>query len=171
VIPLSARKGDIAILVFYWINLLFITYVVDVEQLTLPDLHAGWTYPLWPPKAAVDLIHWYGANHDPLLLARPVWWKMTIWIDSLLFGPYYAFAIYAFTKGKNWIRIPSIVQSSFLIAIVLIILGEEMWGEHATPDRLFVLGDNLPWLLFPILVIARMYRSEHPFSVRAAGNS
>jgi hypothetical protein len=170
VIPLSARKGDIAILVFYWINLLFITYVVDVEQLTLPDLHSGWTYPLWPPKAAVDVIHWYGSNFDPLLMARPVWWKMTIWIDSLLFGPYYAFAIYAFTKGKNWIRIPSIVQSSFLIAIVLIILGEETWGEHATPSRLFVYGDNLPWLLFPILVIARMYRSERPFTVGAEGN-
>ena len=110
-VPLSARKWDIAILVFYFINLLFITYVVDVEQLTLPDLHAGWTYPLWPPKAAIDVIHWYGASHDPLLLARPVWWKMTIWIDALLFGPYYAVAIYAFTKGKDWIRIPSIVQA------------------------------------------------------------
>ena len=163
-IPLSARKRDVAILVFYWINLLFITYVVDVEQLTIPDLHAGWTYPLWPPKAAVDVIHWYGSSFDPVLMARPVWWKMTIWIDALLFGPYYAVAIYAFTKGKNWIRIPSIVQASFLIAIVLIILGEETWGEHATPNRLFVYGDNLPWLLFPILVIARMYRSEHPFT-------
>ena len=109
-IPLSLRKGDIAILVFYWVNLLLITYVVDVEQLTIPDLHPGWTYPLWPPKAAVDIIHGYGLSHDPVLLARPVWWKMTIWIDSIFFGPYYAFAIYAFTKGKSWIRIPSIIQ-------------------------------------------------------------
>ena len=168
VIPLSARKGDIAILVFYWVNLLFITYVVDVEQLTIPDLHGAWTYPLWPPKAAVDVIHWYGAAHDPVLLARPVWWKMTIWIDSLLFGPYYAAAIYAFTKGKNWIRIPSIIQSSFLIAIVLIILGEETWGEHATPDRLFVYADNLPWLAFPIFVIARMFKAERPFTEESA---
>jgi hypothetical protein len=165
VIPLSQRKGDIAILVFYWINLLFITYVVDVEQLTIPDLHPGWLYPAWPPKAAIDVIHNYGTLHDPLQLARPVWWKMTIWIDALLFGPYYAFAIYAFTKGKNWIRIPSIVQSSFLVAIVIIILGEEMWGQYATPDRAFVLLDNLPWLLFPMFVIARMYRSERPFTV------
>ena len=168
IVPLSARKGDIAILVFYWVNLLLITYVVDVEQLTIPSLHPGWTYPLWPPKPAVDVIHWYGMNHDPLLLARPVWWKMTIWIDSLLFGPYYAVAIYAFTKGKNWIRIPSIVSSSFLIAIVLIILGEETWGEHATPDRAFVYLDNLPWLLFPIFVIARMYKTERPFSESGA---
>ena len=168
-IPLSARKGDLAILAFYWLNLLFITYVVDVEQLTIPDLHPGWTYPLWPPKAAVDLVHWYGSNFDPLLMARPVWWKMTIWIDSLLFGPYYAFAIYAFTKGKNWIRIPSIVQSSFLIAIVLIILGEETWGEHATPNRVFVYLDNLAWLVFPMIVIARMAKAERPFTTPESG--
>jgi hypothetical protein len=166
--PLSARKIDVAILVFYWINLLFITYVVDVEQLVLPDLHAGWTYPLWPPKAAIDLVHWYGANFDPVLMARPVWWKMTIWIDALLFGPYYAVAIYAFTKGKNWIRIPSIIQASFLIAVVTIILGEETWGEHATPSRLFVYLDNLPWLVFPMIVIARMARSERPFSAEGS---
>jgi hypothetical protein len=166
--PLSARKGDILILVFYWINLLLITYVVDVEQLTIPSMAAGWTYPAWPPKAAVDVIHWYGANHDPLLMARPVWWKMTIWIDSLLFGPYYAFAIYAFTKGKSWIRIPAIVQSSFLIAIVIIILGEETWGEFATPDRLFVYLDNLPWLAVPMYVIARMAKSEAPFAAEKA---
>jgi hypothetical protein len=167
-LPLSARKTDIAILVFYWINLLFITYVVDVEQLVIPDLHGAWTYPLWPPKPAIDLVHWYGTNFDPVLIARPVWWKMTIWIDALFFGPYYAVAIYAFAKGKNWIRIPSIIQASFLIAIVLVILGEETWGEHATPNRLFVYGDNLPWLVFPLIVIARMYTSERPFTAPVA---
>jgi hypothetical protein len=164
-LPLSARKGDIAILAFYWLNLLFITYIVDVEQLVLPDLSTAWTYPLWPPKPMIDLVHWYGNNFDPLLIARPAWWKMTIWIDSLLFGPYYAVAIYAFTKGKNWIRIPSIIQSSFLIAIVIIILGEETFGPHATPNRLFVYSDNAPWILIPMFVIYRMYRAERPFSL------
>jgi hypothetical protein len=33
VIPLSKRPQDIVILVFFWINLIFITYMVDVEQL------------------------------------------------------------------------------------------------------------------------------------------
>ncbi len=167
-LPLSARKRDIAILVFYWLNLLLITYVIDVEQLTIPDLHPGWTYPLWPPRWAVDIIHAYATAHDPVQLARPVWWKMTIWIDSLLFGPYYVVAIHAFTKGKDWIRIPAIIQSSFLIAVVIIILGEETWGEHATPTPLFVYLDNAPWLLFPMFVIARMYRSEKPFRAEGA---
>ena len=38
VIPLSRRKGDIVVLVYFWINILFITYIVDVEQIVLPDI-------------------------------------------------------------------------------------------------------------------------------------
>jgi hypothetical protein len=163
-IPLSERKLDVIILAFYWLNLAFITYVFDLEQIVLPDLARAWTYPLWPPRPMVDLVHWYGSHFDPLLMARPLWWKMTIWIDALLFGPYYAAAIYAFTKGKEWIRIPSIIQSSFLMAIDIIILGEESWGQFATPNRLFVYLDNAPWLIMPAIVIARMYRTEHPFT-------
>lgn len=37
VIPLSKRPGDIVILVFFWINLIFITYMVDVEQLIIAN--------------------------------------------------------------------------------------------------------------------------------------
>src|SRR5262249_36315251 len=124
----------------------------------------AWTYPVWPPKSMVDLVHWYGSNFDALLMARPVWWKMTIWFDSLVFGPYYAFAIYALYKGKSWIRIPSIIQSSLLIAIVVIILGEETSGPYATTHLAFVYALNAPWLLLPMAVIARMYKKENPFA-------
>ncbi len=164
VIPLSERKGDIAVLVFFWINILFITYVVDVEQIVLPDISGNWEYPLWPPAAAVDVIHWYGRNFDPVLIARPAWWRMTIWIDSLFFGPFYVFAIYAWTKGKNWIRIPSIIYASVMITNVTIILGEEFMGAHATPHPLLVLALNAPWLLLPVYIIYRMYNTETPFT-------
>ncbi len=164
VIPLSRRKGDIVVLVFFWINILFITYIVDVEQIVLPDISGAWEYPLWPPAVCVDVIHWYGKSFDPVLIARPVWWRMTIWIDALFFGPFYAAAIYAWTKGKNWIRVPSIIWAAVMMTNVTIILGEEFMGPHATPAPLFVLALNLPWFLFPIYVIKRMYSTETPFT-------
>ena len=37
-LPLSARKADIAILGFYWLNLLFITYIVDIAADPTPGL-------------------------------------------------------------------------------------------------------------------------------------
>lgn len=166
-IPLARRPIDIAIVAFFLVNILFITYVVDLEQLVIAD-PARFTYPLWPPAPAVDLIHWYGRTFDPLLLARPIWWKMTIWIDDLLYGPFYLVALYAYIKGKDWIRIPSVAYAGMLFATVVIILGEEFAGPHASPNFPAVLLANLPWLLFPILIVARMWASPTPFTRETA---
>jgi hypothetical protein len=163
-IPFSQRKVDWIIVGFFLINLFFITYIVDIEQIILPDpLH--FRQPLWPPASMVKLIHWYGSSFDPLLMARPVWWKMTIWIDSLFYGPFYAFAIYAFIRGRDWIRIPAIFYAGMMFTGVIVILGEEAAGAHATPHLPLVLGLNLPWLLVPLLLTARLW-NEHPFSVK-----
>ena len=163
VIPLRQRPGDLAILAFFLVNIVFITYIVDIEQLIIADPY-HFTYPLWPPAPLVDAIHWWGNTFDPLLMARPVWWKMTIWIDNLFFGPFYVAAIYAFIKGKNWIRIASVVYAAMLLTNVVIILGEELAGEHAAPNFPVVLLANLPWLLFPLYIIYRMGRSPMPFT-------
>jgi EXPERA (EXPanded EBP superfamily) len=67
-------------------------------------------------------------------------------------------------RGKEWIRIPSIIYGSALLTVVLVILGEEIWGSHATPQLSVVLLANLPWLLFPIYIIYRMWRYPEPFT-------
>jgi EXPERA (EXPanded EBP superfamily) len=165
-IPLSRRQVDLLFIGFFLINLLFITYIVDIEQIIIPDpFH--FQYPIWPPAPLVDLIHQWGRAYDPLLLARPPWWKATIWIDSLFFGPFYAFAIYAYLKGRDWIRTPSIIWASVMMTNVTIILSEEIWGPHASPQLGMVLLANLPWFLLPIGVLARMSLREHPFTESA----
>jgi hypothetical protein len=141
-IPLSRRRGDILIVAFFLLNLLFITYIVDLEQLVIPDA-AKFTYPAWPPPFMVDIIHSYGRTFDPLLIARPAWWKMTILIDVLFFGPFY---------------------SAVLITNVAIILGEEFYGSTPAPQPLVVLLLNAPWFLMPLFIIYRMGRSLHPFT-------
>lgn len=105
-IPLRRRPVDLVFLAFFVINATFITYIVDIEQLVIVD-PSTFDYPLWPPPPLVDLVHWYGENYDPLLIARPPFWRMTIWIDVIFFGPFYFFALYAFIRGRDWIRVPS----------------------------------------------------------------
>ena len=73
-IPLKKRPVDIALVVFFIINFFFITYMIDVEQLVIADTN-NFTYPVWPPKWLIDLVHWYGKNFDPVLMARPAWWR------------------------------------------------------------------------------------------------
>ncbi len=162
-IPLSQRRGDILIIAFFLVNLLFITYIVDLEQVVITNT-AHFTYPIWPPHALVDLFHWYGRTYDPLIVLRPVWWRATIWIDVLFFGPFYVFAIYAYIRGREWIRIPSIIYSSVLLTNLVIIFSEEFAGPNASPQPLIVLLENLAWVLFPIFIIYRMWRSPFPFT-------
>ena len=170
ILPLKERYLDIFILLFFLVNLLFITYIVDLEQLVIPNV-SHFTYPIWPLPFMVNIIHWYGYNFDPLLIARPVWWKMTIVIDDFFFGPFYIFAIYSYIKGKEFIRIPSIIYASVMLTNVTIILGEETFGPFASPQLLIVYLVNFPWLLFPLLIIYRMWRYEHPFTRSKEKNS
>ncbi len=111
----------------------------------------------------IDAIHNYGKQLDPVLIARPAWWRATIWIDVLFFGPFYVAAIYAFVKGKNWIKIPMLVYSGMMISNVLIILFEEAFGTYPAPQFLVVLAFNLPWLLMPLYIIYRATRGSQLF--------
>ena len=165
VIPYRKRKLDWLIVFFFLLNLFFITYVVDIEQLIIPDPY-HYQQPLWPPAFMVTIIHAYGQNIDPLLMARPQWWKDTILLDVFFYGPFYALAIYAFVRGKEWVRIPAVFYSGMMFADVFIILGEEIAGPHATPHLPLVLALNLPWLLLPVALTLRLL-PEHPFTTLA----
>jgi len=162
--PLSKRPVDWAFLAFWLINFGFITYMVDLEQIVIAD-PAHFAYPVWPPAFAIDAIHWWARSFDPVVWHRAPWYRATIWIDALAFGPFYLFAIYAFVKGRSWIRLPSMVWAGMMIANVTIILFEELAGPTPTPAPGIVVGANAPWLLFPFAVIWRL-RTEQPFAAR-----
>ncbi|MGH8461002.1 MAG: EXPERA domain-containing protein [Stenotrophobium sp.] len=162
-IPLLQRPGDIALLLFFFISLFYVALVVDMEQLVIPDA-ANFTYPVWPPAFLVDNVHWYGHKFDPLQIARPAWWRACIWHEMTFGVPFYIFAIYAFIKGREWIRVPALLYGAGLITIVLIILYEERFGPYAAPNYLDVVLFNLPWLLAPAYMIYRMWRYPHPFT-------
>ena len=58
-IPLRKRPFDIVIIIFFLVNLLFITYIVDFEQIAIPNpvdpVAKNFTYPVWPPAPLVLL--------------------------------------------------------------------------------------------------------------------
>jgi hypothetical protein len=162
-IPLRRRPLDVALLAFFAVNLLFTTYVVSLEQIVIDDI-SSFAPPPWPPERLLALVHWWERSFDPLLVARPAWYRATIWLDVLLFGPFYAVALYAYARGRDWIRIPSVVWASMLATNVFIILFDELHGLHPAPRPGIVVAANASWLVVPLIVIWRMSRSEHPFT-------
>ena len=157
--PLRTRPLDIAFVIFFALNIVVVTYQVDLEQLVIanPD---HFSYPLWPPRFSVDSTHWWGHTFDPLLLARPVWWKVTIWVDALFYGPFYAVAIYALVRDRPWIRTPLVFWAGLMMMGVAVIMGEEMYGPSRTPQPLVVWLANLPWIAFPVLALVRAWRTR-----------
>ena len=143
--------------------------MVSLEQIVIAD-PSRFAPPPWPPGRLIALVHWWERTYDPLLLARPAWYRATIWLDVLAFGPFYAVAIYAYVRGREWIRIPSIVWASVLFTNVFIILFDELWGVHAAPRPAVVVAANGAWLVVPVVVVWRMARDAHPFTVEAAAS-
>ena len=88
VIPFRERKQDIALWIFFLVNVTFVTYQADIEQLVIRDPD-NFTYPIWPRPFMVDFLHWYFENYDPLLYERPVWYTTIVWIDQVVYGPFY----------------------------------------------------------------------------------
>ncbi len=172
----KARKIiDIILLVFFFINIIFICYLFDIEQLVLSGadheyitqhgidaFDAAFGLPIWPPKFIIQLNHFVG-QFDGAVMERPTWFRATIWIDAILFGPFYITAIIAFIRGKNWIRIPSIMWATMMLTNVTIILFVE-FTEYFTPDWWKILLANLLWILIPILLIIRMILYPQTFA-------
>lgn len=122
------------------------------------------SYPVWPLPPVVDAIHWWGRNFDPLVLARPLWWRALIWIEVLLYGPFYAVAIYAYVRRRDWIRIPSIMWATAMLMSVCVVLTEETLGPVRSAQLTAVWAANAGYIVFPLLVLARMIPAERPFT-------
>jgi EXPERA (EXPanded EBP superfamily) len=156
-VKLRQRPLDLALFIFFFVNLSFITYVVDLEQLVIAD-PAHFEPPVWPPMFLLSLVHWWAQSFDPLQWARPVWWRATIWIDVLAFGPFYVAALNALWRDKKWIAVPALVWSGMMLSNVSIIMLEEAIGPHASPRFGIVTLANAAWFLMPFVVIYRYRR-------------
>lgn len=150
------------LLVVWFVVGLLVTFLVDIEQVMVVDPtkygQHGFT-PLWPPEPCVRAIHWWGHTADKLVLARPPWFRVAIWIEIVVQAPFYVLAILAFVRGESWIRLPSLVYSSVLLTIMPMVLGEQLFGPHATARPGLVLAVYGAYVLMPILVA---WRVRHP---------
>jgi hypothetical protein len=122
--------------------------------------------------------HVYAEGADPLLIANPRFLQAGAGVSALVFGPFYLVLIYAFIKGRDWIRLPAVfyagmvAQTTFLVLVVgfagdaplfKMVCGAAYTGfDYTFTDVPKVLVYNVPYIVVPLLLVARMWRS-HPF--------
>ncbi|KAA6358794.1 MAG: hypothetical protein EZS28_045679, partial [Streblomastix strix] len=73
------------------------------------------------------------------------------------FGPFYAIALYAFIKKKNWIRNYVIIWASMILVNLIVTVAEQLYGEFHTayPGMMFVTYGA--YIIFPILGLIRIF--------------
>jgi hypothetical protein len=69
-----------------------------------------------------------------------------------------------YSKGKEWIRLPSIIYAVSMISGVIMILGEEAFGQYHTSHLAIVVAANAAWIIFPLIILFRLGLNEHPFT-------
>ncbi len=106
---------------------------------------------------------WYAeVTGDHLFAAHPPFLQVRTGISAFLYGPFYAVLVYAFLRRANWIRLPALL---YVGAMVVGVVEHFIWefGLGPPPDNLpLFLAFNLPYLIVPLLLGARMWRPR-PF--------
>ena len=100
-----------------------------------------------------------GVNPDrqpiPLAERKFDWVFLGFFLFNLFFITYFV------DVEQDWIRLPTIIYATILFTNVVIILFEEKLGIHKADNFAMVFGSNLAWLVFPVLLVIRMWPSEY----------
>lgn len=122
------------------------------------------------------------AGMDPVLIANPRFVQVTVgFISAMLFGVFYLVLIYAFVRGREWIRLPAVFYAGMVVMGTGVYLGVAVLGDaplfalacgpgsgfdYKSPSALLSIAVNVPYPLVGLLLVARMWR-PHPFTRRA----
>lgn len=111
------------------------------------------------PNAVARLTYeLYAKDADLLLAANPFWVQLELWISTFVFAPFYVAAIYAIVKGKDWIRIPSVIFATAMVYSLILYLGAQFAPPYVSPNPAKILGANLPYALIAVLFALRSNR-------------
>lgn len=179
-IHINERKSDWGYVIFLFFNWVVAVMIGDMAMCFISDpCTVGVPYKCtnisnsgvgsyWPPESVASAFFWHMYDNDPLGYARPTWYMVTQWLGVFVWSIYYPVAIYAFIKGKNWIRIPTIMYCTSLILILTMIVSEGLFGDYQRSDDKYwsVVTENGPWLVIIPTLLFRMLSSDKPFGER-----
>jgi hypothetical protein len=167
-IPLRERRGDL-LLMALCASFVLTTFLPDSASVLRVDLvHFERTRaapPAWPPLFLLEPLRWYGETCDRLFLHNPLYFRAMMWGDVFFTGPFYAAALYAFWRGRNWIRIPAFLYGSHVLSYAVVLTAEQLRGPYASPNPALLFALYVPYWLFGLALMIRL-RRHRPFDRR-----
>lgn len=165
IIPLRERPGDyafIAICAAFFMAVL-ISDVTSVSRVDFLDFEKTRAHPpIWPPWPAVEATWDYAKRFDHLVLHNPLYFRAMMWGDVFFTGPFYLAAIYAFLRGRNWLRIPAFLYACHVLSYAVVLTAEQLAGPYASPNPVVLFAMYGPFWLFAGALMIRL-RRHRPF--------
>lgn len=160
-LPVRRRPFDIVFMVVF--SAFIVTSIISdsVEGLGLDQVADS-------PNLLVRWNYWYASNFDPLYQSHPLWLRFISGTSAFVYVIFYVLLVIGLARGWNWIQLPSVIYATMIVSLTGIpIFGVELFGPagQATPNIPVFLAFNLPYIVFPVLLLARM-RKPLPFARR-----
>ncbi|KAL2643602.1 hypothetical protein R1flu_011189 [Riccia fluitans] len=99
----------------------------------------------------------------------PLYFKSFIWTEYLIQLPLHIANAYAFLYGKKWGRMTGIIYGVHVATTMVPILADILTAD--IPTRGTLLGIYIPYLLIPILIVARLLPYSDPFGAPVLSSS
>jgi EXPERA (EXPanded EBP superfamily) len=160
-LPLRERRIDIVFAVVF--SAFTVTSVISD---LLPTIGVNFSHP--SDSFFVQSNYWYAHDADPLFMNPPDWMRIVTGLSAFVYMPFYVVLVYALLTARNWIQLPSVIYATMIASITgIIVFGVEFFGEAAlrTHNPAKFLAFNLPYVVLPLLLLARM-RKPAPFTRR-----
>jgi hypothetical protein len=154
--PFRERRGDwafVAVFAFFTWSSFFADTVNALDVRIAAD----------SPNPLARAAWWYASDTDPLLIENPLSLRIQTAISAFVFGPFYVVLIYAFVRGRDWIRLPALLYVSAMTYGMVVFLSTEYFSATPPTNQPKFLAFNVPYLVVPLLLGWRM-RRECPFA-------
>jgi hypothetical protein len=161
-LPLSRRPLDYLFLAYFLLHLP-ISIGVDL-QLIFPREH----FPLF---LRTTLDGWVKDADDVLTGTAPLFYRVFVWIELFFHIPFFVAAIYAFVRGKEWIRLPTIIYATEVLTSMAVVIAESWDRSHAPLQTKLKLQSVLAiWCILPLMLLVRCW-PERMFAQKDAATA
>jgi hypothetical protein len=109
----------------------------------------------WPPLRA---LHGWAVAEEPAHLDPPPNLIAACLFDGLFQAPALLFVIIGLIRQSSWLRTLALFYSGAAITNMFFYFVQTVLGPHPPPNTGYYLLFNLPWLLAPMILAARVLR-------------
>lgn len=146
--PLRRRPLDLLLCVSFG-SFAASTFTVDLWAVT-GRIHSG--------DALARALAGYTASADPLFGQMPFYVWALMAVSLFVFGPMDVLVVYAFARGRSWIRVPGLLFAGSQMTAMTLYFLVEAFGTLPPVSWPTVIAANAPYLLLPALLAYRLTR-------------